>query len=285
MIGDPDPLYVDARSALLEAADALADHLDAIVLVGAQALYLHAGEADLFDTVAPYTTDADFSISPIDLGDSPLLAELLSARGFQTSIEEVGRWTSPNNVFVDLLVPEMLAGPGTRAARLGPHGKKVARRAKGLEAALVDRAPRTISALDPADNRSVTMNVAGPGALLVAKTHKIAERADKPHRLSDKDSLDVLRLLQAIETADLADRLKRLAVDEQSASVTADAINELENTFGSTDAIGVEMAIRAAGLGTEPDTIAASMTALVSDLLTALSETQGRGRYRGGRGL
>ena len=284
MIGDPDPLYVDARSALLEAADALADHLDAIVLVGAQALYLHAGEADLFDTVAPYTTDADFSISPIDLGDSPLLAELLSARGFQTSIEEVGRWTSPNNVFVDLLVPEMLAGPGTRAARLGPHGKKVARRAKGLEAALVDRAPRTISALDPADNRSVTMNVAGPGALLVAKTHKIAERADKPHRLSDKDSLDVLRLLQAIETADLADRLKRLAVDEQSASVTADAINELENTFGSTDAIGVEMAIRAAGLGTEPDTIAASMTALVSDLLTALSETQVRGRCRGGRG-
>ena len=271
MPGDPDPLYVQARSALLDATDALADHLDAIVLVGAQALYLHAGEADPFDAVAPYTTDADFSISPIGLEDSPLLAELLSARGFQTSIEEVGRWTSPNNVFVDLLVPETLAGPGTRAARLGPHGKKVARRAKGLEAALVDREPRTISALDPADNRSVTMNVAGPGALLVAKTHKIAERADKPHRLSDKDSLDVLRLLQAIETADLADRLKRLAVDDQSASVTADAINELENTFGSTDAIGVEMAIRAAGLGAEPATIAASMTALVSDLLTALS--------------
>ena len=58
MIGDPDPLYVDARSALLDAADALVDHLDAIVLVGAQALYLHAGEADLFDAVAQYTTDA-----------------------------------------------------------------------------------------------------------------------------------------------------------------------------------------------------------------------------------
>ena len=40
MPGDPDPLYVRARSALLDATDALAVHLDAIVLVGAQAIYL-----------------------------------------------------------------------------------------------------------------------------------------------------------------------------------------------------------------------------------------------------
>jgi hypothetical protein len=29
------------------------------------------------------------------------------------------------------MVPEALAGPGTRGARLGPHGKRAARRAKG----------------------------------------------------------------------------------------------------------------------------------------------------------
>ena len=35
MPGDPDPQYVRARSTLLDATDALAAHLDAVVLVGA----------------------------------------------------------------------------------------------------------------------------------------------------------------------------------------------------------------------------------------------------------
>ena len=270
MFGDLDPLYVRARTALLDAVDALAAHLDSIVLVGAQALYLHTGEADLFDAVPQFTTDADFSISPIDLSNSPLLADLLTGHGFRAG-EDLGRWISSDGVYVDLLVPEALAGAGSRAARLGPHGKHVARRAKGLEAALVDQGPKTIIALDPADNRSITMNVAGPGALLIAKTHKIAERAEIPTRLQDKDSLDVLRLLQATETADLADRLNRLKEDDMSAAVTAEAIGNLKPLFGHTDAVGAVMAIQAAGVMADPDLIGASMTALVSDLLTALS--------------
>ena len=36
MSGGPDPLYVRARAALLDAAEALAEQLDAVVLVGAQ---------------------------------------------------------------------------------------------------------------------------------------------------------------------------------------------------------------------------------------------------------
>jgi hypothetical protein len=35
----PDPLYVWARAALLDAVEALGAHRDAIVLVGAQAIY------------------------------------------------------------------------------------------------------------------------------------------------------------------------------------------------------------------------------------------------------
>lgn len=271
MRGDLDPLYIRARAALLDAADTLEAHLDAIVLVGAQALYLHTGEGELFDKVAPFTIDADFSIDPGDLSDSPLLADLLNKRGFKTRPGEIGRWVSPNDVLVDFLVPEMLAGPGSRAARLGPHGKGVARRAKGLEAALVDRELKTITALDPFDGRSVTMNVAGPGALLVAKTHKIAERTHESHRLNDKDSLDVLRLLQATETADLAKRLRQLAGDEQSASVTTEAIENLTPLFGSADAAGILMAIRATGPGADPDFVAASTTTLVSDLLNSLT--------------
>ncbi len=72
MPGEPDPLYVRARAALLDALTALQPHLDAVVPVGAQAIYMHTGDADL--AVAEYTTDADLSVSPDDLADSPCLA-------------------------------------------------------------------------------------------------------------------------------------------------------------------------------------------------------------------
>lgn len=75
MLGVLDPLYVRARAALLDAAEALGAHLDAVVLVGAQAVYLHTGDADL--AVAEYTTDADFAISPVELAGAPLLNDLL----------------------------------------------------------------------------------------------------------------------------------------------------------------------------------------------------------------
>ena len=64
MSGGPDPLYVRARIALLDAADALSEQLDAVVLVGAQAIYLHTGDADF--ATAEYTTDADFCVAPPD---------------------------------------------------------------------------------------------------------------------------------------------------------------------------------------------------------------------------
>ena len=65
MSGGPDPLYVRARTALLDAADALAEQLDAVVLVGAQAIYLHTGDADF--ATAEHTTDADFCVAPAQL--------------------------------------------------------------------------------------------------------------------------------------------------------------------------------------------------------------------------
>jgi len=39
-------LYVAARRALLDAAEALAEQREALILVGAQAVYLRAGDAD-----------------------------------------------------------------------------------------------------------------------------------------------------------------------------------------------------------------------------------------------
>ena len=266
--GENRQLYVRARAGLLDAADALGVHLDAVVLVGAQAVYTHTSETEI--VVDEYTTDADFAFAPSDLTDSPLIAALMIAAGFVHQ-GQPGQWRSSRGVDVDFMVPELLAGPGSRNADLGPHGKSVARRAKGLEAAIIDRDRTMICALDPADQRVVEMHVAGPGALLVAKVHKIADRSTTPNRLSDKDALDVLRLLQSVSTDDLCARLVSLRQDDLSKGVTDEAIAQLGSLLGSTDSIGVRMAVSAVGILEDPDFVASSMVALVGDLLDELA--------------
>ena len=64
-----DELYIMARRVLLDALRALGHHRDAIVLVGAQAVYLRVGAADL--AVTPYTTDGDLVIDPAVLAEIP----------------------------------------------------------------------------------------------------------------------------------------------------------------------------------------------------------------------
>ena len=54
---NPEPEYVAARRVLLDALEAIGKHRKAVVLVGAQAIYLHVGEGDL--AISPYTTDGD----------------------------------------------------------------------------------------------------------------------------------------------------------------------------------------------------------------------------------
>ena len=64
-----DPLYALARRVLLDALEALGGQADAIVLVSAQAIYLHTGAAEL--AVAEFTTDSDLSIDPGALKSRP----------------------------------------------------------------------------------------------------------------------------------------------------------------------------------------------------------------------
>ena len=181
-----------------------------------------------------------------------------------------GSWLSPDGIHIDIMVPEALAGPGTRGARLGPHGKRAARRAKGLEGALVDRDRHSIAALDPSDNRQISMWVAGPGALLVAKVHKIAERVDASDRVRDKDALDVLRLLRAIDTDGLAARLRSLVAHDVAGPVTTEAVGLVRQLFGTEQSDGVVMAVRAAGTSEDAAMITGSMVALATDVTSAL---------------
>src|SRR5262245_40512155 len=123
MRGDPDPEYVLARRVLLDALDALGPHRDSLILVGAQAVYLHTGRAQI--AVAERTTDADLALDPRLLRPHPLLAETLGAAGFRPG-RNPGTWVSAANVEVDLLVPDSLGGAGRRGARLPHHGNQVA---------------------------------------------------------------------------------------------------------------------------------------------------------------
>ena len=104
-----------------------------------------------------------------------------------------------NGIPVDLWSPSTSPARQPRGVRIPPHDKHSARRAAGLEAAIIDHSPMSVESLDD-DGRSAVINVAGPAALLVAKLHKLGERVDTPDRLNDKDAHDIYRLLVA--TAD-----------------------------------------------------------------------------------
>ena len=275
MPGAPDPEYVLARRVLLDALQALGEQRSAVVLVGAQAIYLHTGDADL--AVAPYTTDGDVAIDPSRLRNNPKLAEALGGAGFYADTRHVGTWIMSRSlegraveVKIDLMVPETVGGPGRRGARLGPHGNRAARKARGLEATLVDQQRRTIEALEDEDERAFEVAVAGPAALLVAKLHKIAERVDTPGRREDKDALDVLRLLQAVPTEVIADGVRTLLGEEISADVTEEALSFLRDLFSEPSRPGCQMAARAAVPLEPEDTIAASCAFLTQDLLQAI---------------
>lgn len=252
-----DPRYVAARRVLLDALQALELHAPALVIAGAQAVYLHTGDGDL--AVAPYTTDADLAVDPDQLAGDPLIEAAMNGAGFQLALYgghvEPGIWTTEVDVAgerllipVDLIVPEGAAHEGgRRGARLGVHGRRAARRAIGLEATLVDHAPMRITALEAADTRLLTANVAGPAALLVAKAHKIHDRLERgrAERVIDKDAADVLRLMQTTNPATVGGTLADLAAHPMAGGASTAAIGYLEALFGRRGRPGIEMAARA----------------------------------------
>ena len=280
MPGAPEPEYVLARKVLLDALEALGEQREAVVLVGAQAIYLHTGDAEL--AVAPYTTDGDVALDPDRLRDDPRLAEALKEAGFAADAEHVGTWIKsrplegrPVEVKIDLMVPEAVGGPGRRGARLGPHGNRAARKARGLEATLVDQQRRKVESLADGDARAFEVAVAGPSALLVAKLHKIHERIGSPGRREDKDALDVLRILRAVPLGTLVEGTGALMNEEMSSQVTEEAHSFLRDLFSEPTRAGCQMAARAATPLESGDTIAASCAFLTQDLLSAVSRARG----------
>ena len=87
----------------------------------------------------------------------------------------------------------------------------------------------------------------------------------------DKDAHDIYRILVAIQTADLAARLRQLQTDGLAGHVTNVAIDYLNQLFAAgPNAIGSMMAGRAeTGVG-DPEVVSASVAALAEDLVRAL---------------
>jgi hypothetical protein len=232
--------YIEARRVLLDALSALAPHSPALVVAGAQAVYLRTGDGDI--AVAPYTTDGDLAVDPASLAPDPEIEAAMTAAGFTLLIKdghtEPGIWVAQADIGgeqvlipVDLIVPEGFAPPGgRRGARLGAHGNRAARRAVGLEAALIDKGLMTVSALDPTDQRSLTVDVAGVAALIVAKAHKLHDRVDRGRsdRLDDKDAADVFRMMQVTSPSTVGATLAGLREHPIAGPPTAVAIRYLD---------------------------------------------------------
>lgn len=269
MANSIDPAYITARKALLDVLDVLGPHLKSIILVGAQAIYVHTGEAEF--AVSPFTYDADLAVNPKELADDPKLIDVMKKARFSLSDQPGLYKRTIDGAQVDLLVPAALGGKGRRGARLGLQGNNAAMKVRGLEGALVDHAPVQIKSLDDNDHRTHTIEVAGPASLLVSKVLKVAERAQGAlRRQDDKDAFDIFRLLRAVQTSDLAVGLNHLLGDDLSSEVTAEAIKTFKSLFKDASSTGVQMVVSHIR-GIEPeDIISASCVSLSQDLITAL---------------
>jgi hypothetical protein len=264
-----DPLYRASRQVLLDALDALTEHREALVVVGAQAVYLHVEDADLDAAVSPFTTDADFALIPQTLSEEPQLVAAMTAAGFRLKIKagnngmEPGSWLRrvnvdgvPRTVEVDLMVPRELApGHGSRDARVPDHGTGAARWAYGLEAAVIDNTRMAIRSFEPdVDPRDITVRVAGIPALLIAKSHKIfdriwqdqSKRDGRTARTKSKDAGDVIRLMRGpLGPAVVGHRMKELSGDPVAGTSVRTGVEYLVELFGSPRSSGVNFAAEA----------------------------------------
>ncbi|MCL1800937.1 MAG: hypothetical protein FWG25_06200 [Promicromonosporaceae bacterium] len=265
-----DSTYVNARRVLLDGLFALAPHRDNLILVGAQAIYLHTGDGDLHVPLS--TTDSDIALDASKLAESPEISAALQAHGFVPG-HNPGNWLSQDNVAIDIMVAPYQSPrkKGSRAAKIPPHEPTVARITRGLEPALVDNRYDAIKSLDIDDKRVPDVRVAGPAALLIAKAIKVSERVKderQSHRVKEKDALDMFRILQAIPTADLVTGLELHQTDPNAATTSGDGLDFISGNGLDPNAMLPQLASRAA---LDDPIVPIAFAGLANQLFTALS--------------
>ncbi|MHA3722502.1 hypothetical protein ACXR2T_01355 [Leucobacter sp. HY1910] len=216
----PEPT-VRSRRLLVEVVELLRPFEGALTVVGAHAVMHHASRLGY---VPDSTADADAVMNPSLVAQTPNILEVMGSAGLElTSPDRPGIYgyagdgdvPQRQRTTIDLIVPEMYAGAGRRAARV-PGQKGTMTRASGLELALFDHEWATIETLpDDKAPLSVKVRVAGAGALLVAKAHKVRDRFEaldaNPHRLRPKDSRDIALLMLSSDPLEVAQAIKKIA--------------------------------------------------------------------------
>jgi hypothetical protein len=105
--------------------------------------------------------------------------------------------------------------------------------------------------------------------MIMAKTFKIQDRLGST-RLSDKDALDVYRLLRGVPTDDLAARYRLILEDTIAGANGRASLGLLKGLFGDRRAQGVVMTIQASENLLDPEETATALVFLAQDLLDAL---------------
>jgi hypothetical protein len=265
-----DQELVRARTGLLDALQALEPQLDSLILVGAQAVYLHTH--NLLLPVVASTSDADLVFDPDLLLSDPTVDQAMAKAGFVPNPmqDAVGSWLSSNGVPIDLMVPFSAGGFGRRGARIPPHGARAIRKTVGFECSVFDNTKHEIHSLDWVDKRSFTLSVASPAALLVSKLIKFWERVESP-RFFAKDAYDIYRLLVFSDVNEIAvaitGYLERTGLQAEASL----AVGCLEVHFAqSQNSAGPEAAAWAERLIGEPEKVRARTWALSSQLLAVI---------------
>jgi hypothetical protein len=279
--------YIVARSVLLDALEALSAHLDAVILVGAQAVYLRTETEQI--GVAPYTTDGDVVLDPTKLDEDPALELLMKSAGFdlhrkEDGSEEPGIWVEEQEIGgqkvkvpVDLIVPTDAAPPGgSRGARLKGHSKRAARKIPGLEASLLDHDHMTIASLTAVDDRSFEIAIAGPMALLIAKSYKLHERIEnkaRPDRIDDKDAGDAFRIMREADRGQCVETSRALITHPDLGAACKLGLARLINLFEAAGSPGTRMAVTYFRGALPEDLVVEVCTGFTANLRNELRDT------------
>ncbi|MDR1186579.1 MAG: hypothetical protein LBK95_03855 [Bifidobacteriaceae bacterium] len=189
-----------SRRLLIDAAKALSSFGDAVTVIGAHAVHVWAEEA-WGPTQMESTRDADVLIDPAFVTGEPSLIDLMGQVGVEAALRD----------------------------RPGVYGF--------VAEAVWDRHLKTLSTVDQ-PFASVSVHVAGPAGLLVAKAHKVHERLTqakaRPDRLKSKDSGDVALLMMASDPAEVAFVMETQAREhEEIAQTVTAAARWLVEMYGS----------------------------------------------------
>jgi len=268
-----DQELVRARTGLLDAIQALEPQLESLILVGAQAIYLHTQSISL--PVAATTSDADIVFDPDLLLSDPTVGEAMTEAGFvPNSLEDaVGSWVSSSGVPIDLMVPVSIGGTGRRSVSRTPHEPNSIRKTIGLECCVFDSPKQHIFSNEDSDDRNYLIRVASPAALLVAKLIKFGERLDSP-RFVAKDAYDIYRLMLSSGVGELAGSMAKYLGEIRLRDEVLLAVKCLEQHFAiSQNSPGAESAASSEELIGQPDQVRARTWALSRELVASLADS------------